>query len=164
MPATVRETTMKAIVQNAYGSPDLLELKEIDKPAVKDGDVLVRVHAAALHAGDVFAMRGSPFVARFAVGVPKPKDYVPGGDVAGRVEAVGKTVTRLKPGDEVFGEPGGACAEYACSREDRFVPKPANLTFEQAAAVKPCVQCSDCLVRMGVESPGVVPTHGRTAA
>ena len=126
---------MKAIVQNAYGSPAVLELKEIDDPVVKDDGVLVRVHAAALHAGDYFVMRGSPYLARFAAGWPKPKDYVPGLDLAGHVAAVGKNVTRFQPGDEVFGTCGGACAEYACGPEDTFVLKPARLTFAQAAAV-----------------------------
>jgi len=126
---------MKAIVQNAYGSPAVLELKEIDQPVVKDDGVLVRVHAAALHAGDCFVMRGAPYLARFAAGWPRPKDYVPGFDVAGHVEAVGKDVTRLRPGDEVFGMSGRACAEYACAPEATFVLKPVSLTFEQAAAV-----------------------------
>jgi NADPH:quinone reductase-like Zn-dependent oxidoreductase len=127
---------MKAIVQNAYGSSDVLMLKEIDKPKVGDGDVLVRVHAAGLHAGDCFMMRGVPYLARFFAGWPKPKDYVPGFDVAGTVEAVGKDVTRFKPGDEVFGEcGGGGCAEWAGAAEARFVVKPAGLTFEQAAAI-----------------------------
>jgi NADPH:quinone reductase-like Zn-dependent oxidoreductase len=126
---------MKAIVQNEYGSPDVLELKEIDKPVVKDDGVLVRVHSAALHVGDVFAMRGVPYIARMAAGWPKPKNYVQGSDMAGHVETVGKNVTRFQPGDEVFGSGSGACAEYACAAEDMFVLKPTNLTFEQAAAV-----------------------------
>jgi NADPH:quinone reductase-like Zn-dependent oxidoreductase len=126
---------MKAIVQNGYGSPDVLELKEIDKPVVKDDEVLVRVHAAALHAGDYFAMRGVPYMVRMSVGWPKPKNYVPGYDVAGHVEAVGKNVKQFQPGDEVFGACNGTCAEYVCAAEDKFVPKPANLTLEQAAAV-----------------------------
>ncbi len=125
---------MKAIVQNAYGSPDVLELEEIDKPVVKDDDVLVRVHAAALHAGDYFAMRGKPYMIRMSVGWPKPKNFVPGWDVAGTIEAVGKNVEQFQPGDEVFGAINGSCAEYACAGEDKFVLKPANLTFEQAAA------------------------------
>ena len=108
---------MKAIVQNDYGSPDVFELKEIDKPVVKDDDVLVRVHAAALHAGDYFAMRGVPYLVRMSAGWPKPKNYVPGYDVAGHVEAVGKNVEQLKPGDEVFGACTGTCAEYACAAE-----------------------------------------------
>lgn len=127
---------MKAIVQTAYGSSDVLVLREVDKPKVDDGDVLVRVRAAGLHAGDCFMMRGAPYLTRFFAGWPKPKDYVPGFDVAGTVEAVGKDVTRFKPGDEVFGECGkGGCAEWACAAEGRFVAKPAGLTFEQAAAI-----------------------------
>lgn len=127
---------MKAIVQNSYGSPDILELKEIDNPVVKENDVLVRVHAAALNAGDVFSMRGSPWAARFAVGFPKPtKNYILGWDVAGRVSAVGKKVKRFQPGDEVYSSCNGALAEYVCAPEDKFAMKPTNLTFEQAAAV-----------------------------
>ena len=127
---------MKAIVQNGYGLPNVLELKEIDKPVVKDDDVLVRVHAAALHAGDYFAMRGVPIGVRMTVGLLKPRrNYVPGFDVAGHVEAVGKNVTQFQPGDEVFGACNGTCAEYVCAGEDKFVLKPANLTLEQAAAV-----------------------------
>jgi NADPH:quinone reductase-like Zn-dependent oxidoreductase len=126
---------MKAVVQNAYGSPAVLELKEIDEPVVKDDGVLIRVHAAALHAGDSFIMRGVPYLARFAAGWPKPKDYVPGFDLAGHVEAAGKNATRFQPGDEVFGMCGSTCAEYACAPEGSFALKPANLTFEQAAAV-----------------------------
>ena len=126
---------MKAIVQNDYGSPDVFELKEIDKPVVKDDDVLVRVHSAALHAGDYFAMRGVPYLVRMSAGWPKPKNYVPGYDVAGHVEAAGKDVKQFKPGDAVFGTCKGACAEYVCAGENNFLPKPANLTLEQAAAV-----------------------------
>jgi len=143
---------MKAIVQNNYGSPDVLELKEVDKPVVKDDKVLVRVHAAALHSGDVFSMRGVPFVARIFVGLPRPKDYVPGWDVAGLVEAVGKNVTRFQPGDEVFGACGGACAEYACAKGDKFVRKPHNLSFEQAAAVP----TSACAALQGLRDAGKV--------
>jgi NADPH:quinone reductase-like Zn-dependent oxidoreductase len=126
---------MKAIVQNGYGSSDVFGLKEIDKPVVEENDVLVRVHAASLAAGDYFAMRGKPYLVRFSAGWPKPKDYVPGYDVAGQVEAVGQNVTQFQPGDEVYGDCQGTCAEYVCAGEDKFVPKPANLTFEQAAAV-----------------------------
>lgn len=126
---------MKAIVQNAYGSPTVLALEEIDRPAVRDGGVLVRVHAAALHAGDCFVMTGVPYLVRFTAGWPRPKAHVPGFDVAGHVEAVGRNVTRFRAGDEVFGMSGRACAEYACAAEATFALKPANLTFEQAAAV-----------------------------
>lgn len=126
---------MKAIVQNHYGSPDLLELKTVDKPRVEENDVLVRVHAAALNAGDYFSMKGSPWLARFSVGFPNPKDYILGWDVAGQVEEVGKNVKGFKPGDSVFGSCNGALAEYACATEEKFAGKPTNLTFEQAAAV-----------------------------
>ena len=127
---------MKAIVQNGYGTPDVLELKEIDKPVIKeDDDVVVRVHASAIHAGDYFVMRGVPYLVRMVAGWPKPKNYVPGFDVAGRVEAVGKMVKQLRPGDEVFGACDGTCAEYVCAREKSFVLKPINLTHAQAAAV-----------------------------
>ncbi len=126
---------MKAIVQNGYGSPDVLELKEIDKPAVKDNGVLVRVHAAAINAGDYFSMRGSPWLVRMTVGFPRPKNYVLGWDAAGHIEQVGKKVTQFQPGDEVFGSCSHTFAEYASADADQFAMKPANLTFEQAAAV-----------------------------
>ena len=126
---------MKAIIQNNYGSPDVFELKEIDKPVVKDKDVLVRVHAAALNAGDYFAMRGVPYIIRMSAGWPKPKNYIPGYDVAGHVEVVGKNVTQFQPGNEVFGGCNGTCADYVCAAEGKFVLKPANLPFEQAAAL-----------------------------
>ncbi len=98
--------------------------------------MLVRVHAASLGAGDYFGMRGLPFPVRMVVGFPRPKkDYVVGLDLAGRVEAVGRNVTRFKPGDAVFGEGRGACAEYACAHERKLAHKPCNLTFEQVAAL-----------------------------
>jgi NADPH:quinone reductase-like Zn-dependent oxidoreductase len=126
---------VKAIVMNAYGGPEVLELKEVDKPEVGENDVLVGVHAASLNAGDYFSMRGSPWLARFDVGFPKPKDHILGWDVAGQVEAVGKNVTRLQPGDKVFASCAGALAEYACAPEGKVAMAPANLTLEQAAAV-----------------------------
>ena len=127
---------MKAVVQVGYGSADVLEFKEIDRPVAADDEVLVRVHAASLGAGDYFGMRGAPFPIRMYIGFPRPKkDHVVGLDLAGRVEAVGKNVTRLQPGDEVFGECRGACAEFACAHEGKLAPKPRNLTFEQAAAL-----------------------------
>jgi NADPH:quinone reductase-like Zn-dependent oxidoreductase len=88
---------MKAIAINQYGSPDVLELTEIDKPALKENEVLVRVNAASINAGDIFSMRGSPWLVRFSVGFPKPKNYILGWDIAGRVEAVGENVTRFQP-------------------------------------------------------------------
>ena len=127
---------MKAIVQTGYGSPDAFELREIDKPRIKKpDDVLVRVHAAALHAGDLFMMRGVPVFTRLVVGFPKPRGYMPGYDAAGRVQGVGANVTRFKPGDEVYGSFARTCAEYVCVSQDKLEKKPANLTMEQAAAV-----------------------------
>ena len=126
---------MKAIVQTGYGTPDLFELREVPRPEVKENEVLVRVRATTINAGDVFGMRGSPWMVRFSIGLPKPKDYIPGWDVAGQVEAVGSAVTRFQPGDEVYASISGTCAEFARAIEDKFAPKPASLTFEQAAAV-----------------------------
>jgi len=126
---------MKAIVQNDYGSTNVLKLKEVENPVVKENDVLASVSAAALNAGDVFSMRGSPWLARFTVGFPKPKNYILGWDMAGRVQEVGDKVTRFKPGDEVYSSCSHTLAEYACAAEDEFAMKPANLSFEQAAAV-----------------------------
>ena len=108
---------MKAIVLNAYGGPEVLELKEVDQPVVAENGVLVAVRAASLNAGDYFSMRGSPWLARFNVGFPKPKDYILGWDLAGRVEKVGEKVTRFQPGDEVFASCDGALAEYAAASE-----------------------------------------------
>ncbi|MFF3456721.1 NAD(P)-dependent alcohol dehydrogenase [Streptomyces sp. NPDC002730] len=127
---------MKAIVRETYRSPDGLELKEIDKPVVGDDDVLVRVHAAGVDQGVWHLVTGLPYLLRIVgFGLRRPKTRVPGLDVAGRVEAVGRNVSRFQPGDEVFGTCAGSYAEYACARQDKFAPKPANVTFEQAAAV-----------------------------
>ena len=127
---------MKAIVCHQYGSPDVLELQEIDKPVVKEDDVLVRVHAACVNPADWHLLKGTPYLVRLMTGgLLKPKHNIPGIDMAGQVEAVGGNVKQFQPGDEVFGGGGGAFAEYACLSEDALVLKPANLTFEQAAAV-----------------------------
>jgi len=126
---------MKAIVQDKYGSVDVLETRDLDKPQIGDDEVLVRVHAASVHIGDWVLITGSPFVMRFATGLRKPKTAVPGTDVAGTIEAVGKDVTDHRTGDEVFGWCAGAFAEYASAPANQFIAKPANLTFEQAAAV-----------------------------
>jgi len=126
---------MQAIVYRRYGSPDVLGLGEVQQPAVRPGDVLVRVHAASVNALDWHMIRGKPYVARFDMGLRHPKSSIPGVDMAGTVEAVGSEVTELKPGDEVFANKGKACAEYVCGPARLFVPKPANLTMEQAAAV-----------------------------
>ena len=136
---------MKAIVYSEYGSPDVLELQEIDKPAVKDDDVLIRVRAASVNPLDWHFMRGEPYFMRAKSGLRRPGNQRLGADYAGEVEAIGKNVTQFHPGDEVFGtqyHPGNelfapgdrAFAEYLCASEDALVTKPANLTFEQAAA------------------------------
>jgi NADPH:quinone reductase-like Zn-dependent oxidoreductase len=127
---------MKAAVRDRYGSPDVVELREIDRPAPADDEVLVRVRAASVNAADWYGMTGTPYVGRTQMGLRKPKSNRLGTDFAGTVEAVGKAVTQFRPGDEVFGGRNGAFAEYLCVREDRAVVlKPASVTFEQAAAM-----------------------------
>ena len=130
---------MKAIVQDRYGPPELLELRDVDQPVPAAGEVLVRVHAAAVNAYDWHVMRGDPYLARFMApavfGRRGPKRTIRGRDFAGRVAAVGSGVTRLRPGDEVYGEADGTFAEYVCVPADLAEPKPANLTFAQAAAI-----------------------------
>jgi NADPH:quinone reductase-like Zn-dependent oxidoreductase len=127
---------MKAIVQDEYGSPDVLELRDFDKPEIADNEVLVHVHAAGVGRDVWHIMTGLPYPIRLAgYGLRAPKNPVIGSDMAGLVEAVGKNVTRFQPGDEVFGVGKGSYAEYVCAREDKLAPKPANLTFEQAAVV-----------------------------
>ena len=126
---------MKAIVQSGYGSPDVLALKDVAKPAITDDQVPVRVHAISINAGDYFSMRGSPWLVRISVGFPKPKDTILGWDMAGRVEAMGSASTQFQPGDAVFGAVSHVFAEYVAATASRLAPKPANLSFEQAAAV-----------------------------
>jgi NADPH:quinone reductase-like Zn-dependent oxidoreductase len=126
---------MQAIVHSRYGQPDVLELKDIDTPVITDDAVLVQVHAAAVGKGDWLTVRGLPYVARMRYGLPNPKHLVPGFDLAGRVEAVGGNVTRLQLGDEVFGWCDGSFAQYASAPQSQLARKPANLSFEQAAAV-----------------------------
>jgi NADPH:quinone reductase-like Zn-dependent oxidoreductase len=148
-----RRDTMKAIVQDTYGSPDVLQLREIDKPVVGDDDVLVRVYAAGVDQGVWHLMAGLPYLVRFAgVGLRAPKNPVRGVDVGGRVEAVGENVIQFQPGDEVFGTCRGSFAVYACARADQLAPKPANLTFEQAAAVP----VSGCTALQAVRDRGKV--------
>jgi NADPH:quinone reductase-like Zn-dependent oxidoreductase len=129
---------MKAITQDRYGGPEVLEFRDIDQPTPTDNEVLLQVQAAGLHRGDWHVMTDLPYLVRVVVptlGLRKPKVPALGMDVAGTVEAVGKDVTRLRPGDEVFGWCEGAFAEYACAPADNLALKPADLTFEQAAAV-----------------------------
>jgi NADPH:quinone reductase-like Zn-dependent oxidoreductase len=126
---------MKAIIQEKYGAIGVLRESDIEKPLLGDNDVLVRVQAASVHVGDWILMTGRPYVMRMATGIRKPRVPVPGTDVSGTIEAVGKDVLGLRPGDAVFGWGQGAFAEYVAAPEDHFVAKPANLTFEEAAAV-----------------------------
>jgi NADPH:quinone reductase-like Zn-dependent oxidoreductase len=128
---------MKAIVQRRYGSPgEVLEFRDVDRPDPRGGEVLVRVHASSVNAGDWFMLVGRPYVLRPMWGLKRPKHDIPGMDVAGTVEALGPGVTRFSPGDEVYGElRSGAYAEYAVAAEDALAPKPADLGFAEAAAV-----------------------------
>ena len=134
--APAHQTTMKAIVRERYGPPDVLELRDVEIPTIDDDSILVRVRAAAINAYDWHMMRGRPSLVRIVAGLRKPKSSAMGVDVAGQVEAVGKNVTQFRPGDEVFGSRSGSLAEYVRGTSQSFlVPKPARLTFEQAAAV-----------------------------
>jgi NADPH:quinone reductase-like Zn-dependent oxidoreductase len=130
---------MKAVVYKKYGPPDVLEITEVDKPTPTDNQVLVKVHASSVNFGNLVLLKGEPFLARFAFGFFKPKYSIPGGDFAGRVEAVGKNVTQFQPGDDVFGDLSGCgwggYAEYAAVPENAIALKPANLSYEEAAAV-----------------------------
>jgi NADPH:quinone reductase-like Zn-dependent oxidoreductase len=130
---------MKAVVQDTYGAADVLQLRDVDKPVVGDDDVLVQVHAAGVDPGVWHLMTGLPYLVRvMGYGLRTPKVGIRGRDVAGRVAAVGTNVTQVtqvQPGDEVFGICDGSFAEYVCARADKLAPKPANLSFEQAAAV-----------------------------
>ena len=130
---------MKAVVYEKYGSPDFLKLEEISKPVPADGEVLVKVHASSVNFGNLALVKGEPFMARFWSGFLKPKFKIPGGDVAGRVEEVGRNVKQFQPDDEVFGDISacgfGAYAEYVCAPENTLTLKPANISFEEAAAV-----------------------------
>ena len=126
---------MKAIVQDGYGSPDVLTLREIETPAIGDDGILVKVHAASVNALDWHFTRGRPFLVRMAAGFRSPRDRVRGVDFAGRVMAVGKNVTRVQPGDDVFGGADGSLAESAATIEDRVALKPAGLTWAQTAVL-----------------------------
>lgn len=126
---------MKAIVQDRYGPPgEVLALRETEAPAARDDEVLVRVHAAAIHPGDWMVVTGRPYLVRPMFGLPAPRKKTPGFDVAGVVEAVGADVTELRPGDAVFGQCGGSCAEQVSVSPHRLAAKPSNLSFREAAA------------------------------
>jgi NADPH:quinone reductase-like Zn-dependent oxidoreductase len=127
---------MKAIVYTEYGPPDVLQLKEVEKPTPNDNEVLVEVHAASVNYGDLPILRGEPLQRLIGGGLLKPKHKILGDDIAGRVEAVGVNVKQFQPGDEIFGiSDFGAFAEYVCASEDLLALKPASMTFEEAAAV-----------------------------
>src|SRR5438874_5579876 len=134
------DTHMRAMVYHTYGSPDVLKLEEVQKPVPQDDEVLVQVHAASVNAGDWHLLRAKPFLMRLmGYGLLKPKNTILGSDIAGRVEVVGRNVTQFQVGDEVFGDLSGCgfggFAEYVCARENALALKPANLSFEEAAAV-----------------------------
>ncbi len=128
---------MKAIVYTKYGSPNVLELKEVEKPVPKDNELLVKVYAASANPADWHLIRGKPLFARMSFGLFKPKTTIPGIDIAGKVVAVGNRVSEFQPGDEVFGDCGwgGGFAEYVCASENNLVLKPTNISFEEAATV-----------------------------
>lgn len=156
---------MKAIVRETYGPPDVLRLDDVPTPTVGDDDVLVRVHAASANAGDWHLLRGTPLPFRLVAGLVKPKYRIIGNDIAGTVEAVGRNVTQFKRGDEVFGDVSrcgfGAYAEYVAAREKAMALKPANLSFEEAAAVP----TSGCTALQGlrkgrIQSAQKVLIHG----
>jgi NADPH:quinone reductase-like Zn-dependent oxidoreductase len=146
---------MKAIVQNGYGSPDVLELREIERPVVGDDRVLVRVRGASVNASDWHLLQRLPHLIGMILGMSRSR--VRGGDMAGHVEAVGKNVARFKPGDEVFGVGIGTFAEYATALEDRLAPKPSNLTFEQAAAIP----IAGCTALQGLRDKGQLKAEQR---
>ena len=150
---------MQALVQETYGSAEVMHIAEIDKPEIGDNEVLLRVRAAGVNPADWAVMSGLPYVARPVYGLRKPKIGVRGTDVAGHVAAVGSAVTRFKPGDEVFGASTGSYAEYAAASEDELAPKPANLTFEQAAAAPMAGQVALLALR-GVEAGHKVLING----
>lgn len=144
---------MKAIVQDRYGSPDVLELREIERPTPGDRDVLVRVHAASVNPADWHIMRASPFIVRTSgFGLRTPKKPIRGTDVAGRAEAVGPNVTRFQPGDEVFGWCEGAFAEYVNVDESQLVRKPAGVSFEVAGSIA----MAGCTAIQGLRDTGAV--------
>jgi NADPH:quinone reductase-like Zn-dependent oxidoreductase len=143
---------MKAIVQDEYGSADVLELEDVETPVAGRGEVLIRVIAASAFIGDWHVMTGTPYAIRLVSGLGKPKQRVRGQDVAGRIEAVGEGVTAFRSGDEVFGVGNGTFAEYASAPTDKIAPKPGNLGFDEAAAVP----TTGCTALQGIRDVGKV--------
>jgi NADPH:quinone reductase-like Zn-dependent oxidoreductase len=148
--------TMRAAVQHRYGPPSVLESSEVAIPVPGRGDVLVQVRAASVHPGDYFVMTGKPYMVRLVFGLRRPRHVIPGMDLAGVVAAVGKDVTALRPGDEVFGwSTAGALAEYACVPADNLVPVPANVSVVDAAAVPTSALAAlQALRKIGNVQPG----------
>jgi NADPH:quinone reductase-like Zn-dependent oxidoreductase len=145
---------MRAIVRTKYGPPDVLQLKEVEKPVPKDKEVLIKVHATSVNASDWELLRGKPLFTR-AYGLRKPKMEILGTDIAGRVETVGKSVTQFQPGDEVFGdifESWGGFAEYVCAPANNLMLKPDSMTFEQASAVPQAA----CIALQGLRDKGQI--------
>jgi len=146
---------MKAMVYYKYGLPDVLELKEIEKPVPNDDEVLVKVHTAAVTPYDWHFLTGTPYMARIMAGLFKPKNNILGFDMAGRIEAIGKNIKRFQPGDEVFGRSNGGYAEYACATTDELYLKPTDMSFEKAAAIPLSVFTSlICLCDLGKMKSG----------
>jgi NADPH:quinone reductase-like Zn-dependent oxidoreductase len=153
--------TMRAVVQDRYGQPDeVLKLEEVPVPVPKDGEAVVRVHAASIHVGDLVSIQGKPVIARLATGLRGPKNRGPGTDIAGIVVALGTAVAGLRIGDEVFGWCTGAFAEYVCVEADHLVPRPSNLTPEQAAAVGVSASAALQLLRDRVQPGQKVLVNG----
>ena len=153
---------MKAITYSNYGSPDVLKFEDIEKPAPGDDEVLIKVRAASVNPYDWHFLRGKPYPLRIVAGLRKPKNKRLGVDVAGEVEAVGKKVTRLKPGDAVFGVSRGAFAQYTCASESKLTAKPGNVTFEQAASVPIAgLTALQGLRRGGLGDKGQIPLEKR---
>ena len=148
---------MKAIVQDRYGTADVLRLEDIDTPAVEGGEILIRVGAASAFIGDWHMMTGTPYAIRMVSGLRAPKQHVLGQDLAGTAEAVGEGVTGFRSGDEVFGAGVGAFAEYATARPDKLAPKPTNLSFEEAATVP----TTGCTALQGIRDVGKVQAGQR---
>ncbi|WP_364308459.1 NAD(P)-dependent alcohol dehydrogenase [Paenarthrobacter nitroguajacolicus] len=150
---------MRAIVQEAYGSADVLHEAQVPRPAIKENEVLVKVRAAGLDRGTWHVTTGLPFALRLAYGFRAPRNPVPGLDLAGTVEAVGAKVTRFAVGDQVFGSGKGSFAEYATARENQLAHKPAGISFEQAAAVP----VSACTALIALRAGGIDPGKGPVA-
>lgn len=151
---------MKAVVQNGYGGSEALKIKEVEKPKIKKNGILVRVMAASVNAGDLFTVKGSPWLIRFSAGFPKPKDFIPGWDVAGLVEDVGTDASLFKPGDEVFGSTSHAFAEFVSDDQCNFAKKPTNLTFDQTSAIPTAATTAATTALLALRDQGKVqPGH-----